>query len=109
MPLGLDKKAVISTLALAGMLKIGMSIKSVSEIDTTNTDNNHFPKPSFVHKAKTEEEIVKRIVQADPSPVEILEEDFERTADLRKPTKKVKKHQKRKIETPKIYLVLPRS
>jgi hypothetical protein len=31
MPLGIDKKAVVGTLALAGMLKIGLSIQSLSE------------------------------------------------------------------------------
>ena len=106
MPLGLDKKAVVGTLALAGMLKIGLSFHSVSKIDKIETSNNHFPKPVFVHEAEKEEEIIKNYVKTEDLSVEILEKDFERAA---KPTKKVKKHQKRKIETPKVYLVLPRS
>ena len=105
MPNGIDKNAVNGTLVLAGMLKIGLSIQSVSEIKKTEASDNHFPKPALVHKAKNKDEIRKSYVNTDLS-VEILEEDFERAP---KPRKKVKKHQKRKIETPKTYLVLPRS
>ena len=106
MPLGIDKKAVLGTLALAGMLKIGLTIQNVSKIEKTETSKNHFPKPSFVHESQDEEEVAKINVETDHLSVEILEEDFERAA---KPAKKLKKHQKRKIETSKIYLVLPRS
>jgi hypothetical protein len=59
-----------------------------------------------VNISKDEEEIRKSYVKTDDLLVEILEEDFERAI---KPAKKAKKHHKRKIETPKTYLVLPRS
>merc|ERR1712037_328791 len=108
MPLGIDKKAVVGTLALAGVLKIGLSMSSVSEIDKARRGNSHFPKP-FVQEAKSDEEIAENFVEPAVLPVEILEKDFEIATNLKKPAKKFKKHQKRKIETPKTYLVLPRS
>ncbi|CAG5102065.1 Oidioi.mRNA.OKI2018_I69.chr1.g127.t1.cds [Oikopleura dioica] len=114
MPLGFDAKTVCVSLALAGTLKIGLSLRE-------NLDSEEiakFPEPLRNQRNKTEktENTEKSISSIENPSVEILEKEFEAHADEKLQAKISKKKlqrtsnlNKRRMSSQTTYIVLPRN